>query len=243
MMFVFEMPEVGEGVVEAEIAEWKVAVGDVVALDQPLCEITTDKASLEISSPKSGVIRKLCGEPGDIIQVHTPLVEIELGAEGASTAPAPVAVPEPAAPAPAAAKASEPAPAAPAASDPATRSVTKATPAVRRHARERDIDLARVPGTGPGGRITHSDLDAFATPRPAAATITTTPPGAKVFVDNALQSRSTPLTISGLQPGVIYNVRVARDGYEPVSQPVQLPKNRSLTWRIPLRRSTPAMKP
>jgi pyruvate dehydrogenase E2 component (dihydrolipoamide acetyltransferase) len=176
MMFVFEMPEVGEGVVEAEIAEWKIAVGDVVALDQPLCEITTDKASLEISSPKSGVIRKLYGEPGDIIQVHTPLVEIELGAEGASTASAPVAVPEPAVPAPAAAKAPEPAPAAPAASDPATRSVTKATPAVRRHARERDIDLARVPGTGPGGRITHSDLDAFATPRPAAAPITTAPP-------------------------------------------------------------------
>ena len=75
-------------VVEAEIAEWKIAVGDVVALDQPLCEITTDKASLEISSPKSGVIRKVYGEPGDIIQVHTPLVEIELGAEGASTAAA-----------------------------------------------------------------------------------------------------------------------------------------------------------
>ena len=52
MAFVFEMPEVGEGVVEAEVAEWKVAVGDTVAVDQPLCEITTDKASLEVSSPK-----------------------------------------------------------------------------------------------------------------------------------------------------------------------------------------------
>ena len=77
MSFIFELPEVGEGVVEAEVVEWNVQVGDVVDVDQPLCEITTDKAQLEISSPKAGKILKLYGEPGQIIKVHTPLVEID----------------------------------------------------------------------------------------------------------------------------------------------------------------------
>jgi pyruvate/2-oxoglutarate dehydrogenase complex dihydrolipoamide acyltransferase (E2) component len=182
MAFVFEMPEVGEGVVEAEVAEWKVAVGDVVAVDQPLCEITTDKASLEISSPKAGRILKLHGEPGDIIGVHTPLVEIDTDAAGEASAPtpapAPAAAPAPAptpAPAPVAtpapAAAVAPPPAAPAgpASDPATRTTTKATPAVRRRARELGIPLDAVPGTGPGGRVTHDDLAAYKAPAAAPA--------------------------------------------------------------------------
>lgn len=165
MAFVFEMPEVGEGVVEAEVVEWKVSVGDSVNVDQPLCEITTDKASLEISSPKAGTILKLFGEPGDIIKVHTPLVELETGAaaapsngaaEAVEPADVPVAAPRAAAP-PAAV------------SDPATRTATKATPAVRRRSRELGVDLARVAGTGPGGRVTHTDLEAFAAvPAPAA---------------------------------------------------------------------------
>ncbi|MEO0604129.1 MAG: biotin/lipoyl-containing protein, partial [Myxococcota bacterium] len=82
MAFVFELPEVGEGVVEAEVVSWNVAVGDVVSVDQPLCEITTDKAQLEISSPKAGRILKIHGDPGDIIKVHAPLVEIDTEAAG-----------------------------------------------------------------------------------------------------------------------------------------------------------------
>ena len=77
MAFVFELPDVGEGVVEAEVVDWKVAIGDQVATDQPLCEITTDKAQIEIASPKSGTITKLYGDPGDIIRVHNPLCEID----------------------------------------------------------------------------------------------------------------------------------------------------------------------
>ena len=167
MAFVFQMPEVGEGVVEAEVAEWKVAVGDLVTVDQPLCEITTDKASLEISSPTAGRILKLYGEPGDIVAVHTPLVEIEEDGSVATPAPAPAAKapPPPAAP-PSAAPQPMPKPAAPDI-DPAARALTKATPAVRRRAHELGIDLHEVSGTGHGGRITHEDLRDHA-PRAAA---------------------------------------------------------------------------
>ena len=78
-MFVFELPEIGEGVVEGEIVSWKVKAGDMVATDQPICEIMTDKATVEISSPKSGRVARLHGVPGDVVRVHSPLVEIDLG--------------------------------------------------------------------------------------------------------------------------------------------------------------------
>ena len=176
MAFVFELPDVGEGVVEAEVVDWKVAIGDQVATDQPLCEITTDKAQIEIASPKSGTITKLYGDPGDIIRVHTPLCEIdESGAPAVAAqkakspkptptngASAPIAAPPIAAP-PIAAPVAAPAQSAQPASIPDSRGQTKATPAVRRRAREDDIDIHRVPGTGPGGRVTHADLDAFQT--------------------------------------------------------------------------------
>jgi pyruvate dehydrogenase E2 component (dihydrolipoamide acetyltransferase) len=146
MAFVFELPEVGEGVVEAEVVSWNVRVGDMVEVDQPLCEITTDKAQLEISSPKAGRILRLHGQPGDIIKVHAPLVEIDTDGAGA---PIPV-------PAPQAAPTPKPAPAPAAPSGP-----TKATPAVRREARELGIDIHAVAGTGPGGRVTRDDLQGF----------------------------------------------------------------------------------
>ncbi|MEN0066544.1 MAG: dihydrolipoamide acetyltransferase family protein [Myxococcota bacterium] len=159
MAFVFELPEVGEGVVEAEVVSWNVAVGDVVAVDQPLCEITTDKAQLEISSPKAGRILKLHGEPGDIIKVHSPLVEIDTDAAGEAPTPAPAAAPSHEASTNGAGHA--PAPVAappPPALVPASGAPAKATPAVRREAREQGVDLRSVTGTGPGGRVTRDDL-------------------------------------------------------------------------------------
>ena len=182
MAFVFELPDVGEGVVEAEVVNWKVAVGDQVATDQPLCEITTDKAQIEIASPKTGTVTKLYGDPGDIIKVHTPLCEIdESGAPApAAKAPAPpptngaaAAAPAPK-PAPVAAPAPTPVAAPVVTSDPSSRAATKATPAVRRHAREDAIDIHQVPGTGPGGRVTHDDLNAYKTA--PAAPIAVAPP-------------------------------------------------------------------
>ena len=161
MGFVFQLPEVGEGVVEAEVVKWHVKPGDVVTQDQPLCEITTDKAQLEISSPRGGTIAKLFGKPGDLIKVHQPLVEYgDAGAAPAVAAPPAV----PAVPAvPAATSVGQAAPAAPEA-----KAATKAAPAVRRHARELDVDLRQVAGTGPGGRVTHGDLTAHTEAVPIA---------------------------------------------------------------------------
>src|SRR5687768_18172492 len=100
MAFVFKLPEVGEGVVEAEVVAWHVQVGDAVTENQPLCEITTDKAQLEISSPKAGRVLKLHGNPGDLIKVHSPLVELELG-DGPAAAEGPISNGKGAAPPPA----------------------------------------------------------------------------------------------------------------------------------------------
>ncbi len=77
MAFMFEMPEVGEGIVEAEVVSWSVREGDFVQAEQPLCEIMTDKAQVEIASPRAGRVLKLHGKPGDVIKVHAPLVEID----------------------------------------------------------------------------------------------------------------------------------------------------------------------
>ena len=156
MAFVFELPEVGEGVVEAEIAQWHVASGDAVQTDQPICDVVTDKATLEITSPRAGTIAALHGEPGDIIKVHTALVTFGEG-EGA---PAPAKAEAAPAPAPAAPPAPAPAaaPATTAAPVPAASGQTKATPAVRRAAKELGIDINQVSATGPSGRVSHDDL-------------------------------------------------------------------------------------
>lgn len=176
MSFIFEMPEIGEGVIEGEVVAWKVAVGDAVDVDQPLCEVMTDKANVEISSPRAGTITKLFGEPGDFVKVHTPLVEFGGGgAASAKAAPAPAPEPTPAAPAPAPkAAAPAPAPTGPS-SDPSTRGATKAAPAVRRNAREQGVDIHAVPGTGKGGRVTHADVAAYANGAPEPAVLPIAP--------------------------------------------------------------------
>lgn len=198
MAFVFSMPEVGEGVVEAEISDWKVKIGDLVKRDQPLCEITTDKASLEISSPKTGVITALHGKPGDIIKVHAPLVEFDLDAVAAApAAPAPVAAPAPApvAPSVAAAPVAAPRPF----SDPDLRGATKAAPAVRRHAHEVDVDVQRVPGTGPEGRVTHADVAQAASYAPAAEAPLPVAPRALPQVFSGTPAADTRVPIVGVR--------------------------------------------
>ena len=173
-MYVFELPEIGEGVVEGEIVQWLTNVGEFVDVDQPLCEVMTDKANVEISSPKSGVVKALHGDPGDIVSVHSPLVDIDTAADASAAKPAAPkkevkaapepkkAAPEPAKP-PAPAAKPAPAPATPTASAAPikTSGKTLATPAVRSYAREQGIDLNTVPGSGKGGRVTKADINAF----------------------------------------------------------------------------------
>ena len=218
-MYVFPLPEIGEGVVEGEIVRWLVNVGDTVATDQPMCEIMTDKATVEISSPKSGRVVKTHGSPGDVVKVHAPLVEIELaGTQGAVAAPrmgaatlhtlaavhaaapatdapragaatlhtppaapalkAPPAAPSPSAPIlsgrtalppPSPASASTALPAAVAARlPPPPGQKAVASPAVRAYARENELDIQAIGGTGKGGRVTREDVDQYAQPAPVA---------------------------------------------------------------------------
>ncbi len=183
MAFVFELPEIGEGVVEGEIVAWLVAEGDPIQRDAPLCEVMTDKATVEISSPTTGTVLRLHGEPGDIVQVHTPLAEIDENGAATSApakaAPAPItAAPVAAAPAPPPMPRPTPAP--------SVGGPPKATPAVRRRAHEAGVDLHSVTGSGPSGRITHADLDQAARPVPV---VPIAPPALPQIVPSGSEER------------------------------------------------------
>ena len=171
--FAFKMPDIGEGVVEGEVVEWMVAVGDVVKEDDPILSVMTDKATVEIPSPVDGKLTKVIGEAGDILTVGVVCIEFEVDGAGNASASeeapakkeeAPAkeeAAPAPT-PAPKAAAAPAPAPTpAPAAAAVARAPGTKAlaSPAVRQRAREANISLDHVAGSGPAGRISHADLD------------------------------------------------------------------------------------
>ena len=175
--FAFKMPDIGEGVVEGEVVEWMVAVGDTVKEDDPILSVMTDKATVEIPSPVDGTVTKVVGEAGDILPVGVVCIEFEVDGAGnasasddapaAKEAPAPAAKeskPEPTpevapAPTPAPKAAATPAPAeTPVARAPGTKAL--ASPAVRQRAREANISLDHVAGSGPAGRISHADLDA-----------------------------------------------------------------------------------
>jgi len=163
--YIFKLPDLGEGTVESEIGEWFVAVGDVVNEEDVVGTMMTDKAAVELSSPVAGKVVKLAGEPGDVVAVGAALVVFDTEGtadEGRTTGtkeqPA-AEEPEPAAPAPAtpAASAEEPAPA----EAPLERTRVMTSPAIRMRAKEAGVDLALVPGTGPGGRIVRKDFDRY----------------------------------------------------------------------------------
>ena len=179
---VIRMPDIGEGIAEVEIVEWRVAVGDAVAEDQTLCDVMTDKAAVEVPSPVAGCVLELGGPVGQVLAVGAMLIRIDSSGNSAEVAPgdAPVAAAAPAALASPAA-APPPAPEAPAAAIPpppaavpaptaspasptslSTRPRALAAPAVRERARALGIDLSRLTGSGPDGRVLHADLDAVA---------------------------------------------------------------------------------
>lgn len=155
---VFKLPDLGEGTVSAEIVAWRVAVGDVIAEDSPIAEMSTDKAVVEVPSPVSGRVVSLGGKPGDVVAVGAELVVIETDAAVPAATQATAPAPSP----PAAFAPAQPVAAAPAAAAPAiatgAESRPKASPRARREARESGIDLRSVAGTGPEGRIRAADL-------------------------------------------------------------------------------------
>lgn len=156
-MSTFNLPDLGEGLQEAEVVAWHVAEGDHVVADQPLVSVETEKAVVEIPSPKAGHIAKFLARPGERVKVGAPLLTFEEGAHpetgtvvGELAKPTP---PKPLAPAPAS-------------------NVTPAAPAVRARAKELGVDLAAIKGTGPQGAITRADVEAAAkTPAEAAESL------------------------------------------------------------------------
>ena len=158
-LFVFKLPDVGEGTAEAEIVAWHVAVGETVDEDAPLVDVMTDKATVEITSPVRGKVLSLAGVPGDQAVVGAPLVELEV--EGVA-AEAPPQLAEPPEPAPQGAEDLAIPPLPPEPSGAVTpRADVLAAPAVRERAQRLGIDLAAIRGSGPQGRLTHADLDGY----------------------------------------------------------------------------------
>jgi 2-oxoisovalerate dehydrogenase E2 component (dihydrolipoyl transacylase) len=153
--YIFKLPDMGEGMVESEIGEWFIKVGDQVAEEDIVGSMMTDKAAVELSSPVSGKVIQLAGEPGDMVAVGAALVTYETDAAAGDP------VEEPSGPiAAAAAPTNEAAPtkaAAPARSD-QPRVMT--SPAVRRRAKEAGVDLTTIVGTGAGGRVSRQDFEA-----------------------------------------------------------------------------------
>lgn len=153
----FILPDIGEGIVECEIVEWLIKEGDVLAEDQPVCDVMTDKALVQIPAKYAGKVVKLHYAKGEIAKVHSPLFQQEIA--GTSTA-APAVVATPVAAPVCAAKAASVASASTAA--PAGNGKALASPAVRRLARELSIDLSLVPGSGDKGRVYKDDVKAYA---------------------------------------------------------------------------------
>ncbi len=150
----FHLADIGEGLDQAEIVAWRVAVGDAVTRDQPLVEILTDKSHADLPAPVSGTIVELIGDVGDIIEVGAMLARISPSTDGSPTPP-------PATFTVAATAIDDTAPPAlgeTAESGPVALSRVKASPSTRRAAANRGIDLTTITGSGPGGRILLADL-------------------------------------------------------------------------------------
>jgi 2-oxoglutarate dehydrogenase E2 component (dihydrolipoamide succinyltransferase) len=164
-----KVPALGESVTEAAVAKWLVKAGDQVAIDQPLCELETDKVTVEVPATTAGTVTSLAVEEGGTIQVGGVLCTIEAGAGGAKPAPAPAKPAAAPAPAPAPKPASAPVPAAVGAN------LAASGPATRKLAEEKNVPAAAIQPTGKDGRATKADvlaalssIPAPSAPKPAA---------------------------------------------------------------------------
>jgi pyruvate dehydrogenase E2 component (dihydrolipoamide acetyltransferase) len=204
------MPQMGESIFEGTITKWLKKPGDKVQRDEPLFEISTDKVDAEIPAPASGILQEIKVSEGNTVQVNTVVGVIGESNGAAAPAPAKAAAPAPAAAAPAK-KEAAPAPAAPAASasEDEEDSEIRSSPLVRKLAREHNVDLAKVSGTGNGGRVTKQDVLDFVersaapaappTPRQAPAPAAAVIPGdlvpmsqmRKIIAQRMIESRRT----------------------------------------------------
>ncbi len=210
------MPQMGESIVEGTLTKWLKKAGETVERDEPLFEISTDKVDTEIPAPASGVLVEVLVQEGQTVQVNA--VVAKIGEAGGAAAPAPVAAatPEPAAPAPVAAAAPPPpAPVAPVAPPaPVVEEAKEAgptSPLVKKIARENNIDLAKVTGTGAGGRITKEDVETYLKASAAPVQVIVPPvtvaaPAAAARVAKAVPAPAAVAPVA--QPGPIAKTRV-----------------------------------
>jgi 2-oxoglutarate dehydrogenase E2 component (dihydrolipoamide succinyltransferase) len=158
------MPQMGESIFEGTITKWLKKAGDKIERDEPLFEISTDKVDAEIPSPSAGVLKEIKVTEGQTVPIQTIVAIIEV--DGAAAAPAASAPAKQASPAPAPAtsaapppaKAAAPAPSVPAPAAQSSAERVRSSPLVRKIARENNIDVAQVPGTGAGGRVSKQDI-------------------------------------------------------------------------------------
>ncbi|HZD30439.1 MAG TPA: 2-oxoglutarate dehydrogenase, E2 component, dihydrolipoamide succinyltransferase [Candidatus Angelobacter sp.] len=212
------MPQMGESIFEGTITKWLKQPGDKVQRDEPLFEISTDKVDAEIPAPASGTLQEIKIQAGATVQVNT-VVGIIGGDGEAAAAPAPAAKKEAAAPtappaAPAVAPAKEPEP------EPETESGeqgrVRSSPLVRKIAKENNVDLARVPGTGLGGRITKEDIEAFISKHAAGAPAAAAPsapatPAPSYEAPPPAPAITTPLQpVGGVTPGEVVPMTAMR---------------------------------
>lgn len=210
--YVIKVPDIGEGIAEVELVHWHVKPGDVIREEQALADVMTDKANVEIPSPVAGKVVAIAGKPGDVIAVGSELIRLEVEGKGnvveaaevkakaeAPREPKPAAAPikPTAAPILRSVPPSSPPPAPTPSSPPATASSSArphASPAVRRRARELELDLDEIAGSGPDGRITQEDLDAHLQRTPRGASFSAplrynVPPGGRL--DSAIRRNDT----------------------------------------------------
>jgi 2-oxoisovalerate dehydrogenase E2 component (dihydrolipoyl transacylase) len=162
----FILPDIGEGIVECEIVEWLVSEGDEIVEDQAVCDVMTDKALVQIPAKYTGKVKKLYYQKGDIAAVHSPLFQMSIA--GQSVEPDVSSAVVKAQTNAVTKSAEKPAPA-----SSATKQLNKkavASPAVRRKARELDVDLTQVPGSGKNGRIYKQDIEDFLNETPSQET-------------------------------------------------------------------------
>ncbi|MCX8104057.1 MAG: 2-oxo acid dehydrogenase subunit E2 [Candidatus Bipolaricaulota bacterium] len=224
MPFEFRLPDIGEGIHEGEIVKWLVKEGDVVREDQPMVEVMTDKATVEIPAPRAGKILKLHAKEGEVVKVGSVLVTIEEVSEAkpepkheaatVSAAPQPKPHPEPVAVTSATAVTAPPPPPSPIVT-PAQRVL--ATPATRKLARELGIDISQIQGTGPGGRVTDEDVRRFAAERSAPPSPTPAPapapkPAAPAFAPSAVVTdrREERIPLRGIRKRIVEHMHKSK---------------------------------
>jgi 2-oxoglutarate dehydrogenase E2 component (dihydrolipoamide succinyltransferase) len=200
------MPQMGESIVEGTLTKWLKKPGDRVERDEPLFEISTDKVDTEIPSPAAGTLAEVLVQEGSTVAINTVVARLDEGG-AAAAAPAPAAKAEaPAAPAPVAAA---PEPPAPVVEEASAEPAGPLSPLVRKMARENNVDLNRVKGTGAGGRITKQDVEAYlaqqSAPAPVAGAPAPPPPAAPA---PAPRPAVAPAPVAPLAPAGAARVRI-----------------------------------